>query len=62
MHGQDIGLPINGDSVAASDSAIFDRRCDAQRGDGRFGGTAGIDAFTELRWITIEDADQHYPI
>lgn len=30
-------------------------------GYGRFGGTAGIDAFTELRWITIETADQHYP-
>ncbi len=30
-------------------------------GYGRFGGTAGIDSFTELRWITIEDPDQHYP-
>lgn len=30
-------------------------------GYGRFGGTAGIDEFTELRWITIEDPNQHYP-
>ncbi|MEW5424440.1 aldehyde dehydrogenase [Amorphus sp. 3PC139-8] len=30
-------------------------------GYGRFGGKAGIEAFTELRWITIEDAGQHYP-
>jgi vanillin dehydrogenase len=30
-------------------------------GYGRFGGGAGIDAFTELRWVTIEDPDQHYP-
>ncbi len=30
-------------------------------GYGRFGGQAGIDAFTELRWITIEDPHQHYP-
>ena len=31
-------------------------------GYGRFGGSAGIDAFTELRWITVEDPNQHYPI
>ncbi|MEM7061488.1 MAG: aldehyde dehydrogenase family protein, partial [Pseudomonadota bacterium] len=31
-------------------------------GYGRFGGTAAVDAFTELRWITIEDPGQHYPI
>ncbi len=31
-------------------------------GYGRFGGTAAIDEFTELRWITIEDAAQSYPI
>ena len=30
-------------------------------GYGRFGGTAGIDSFTELRWITIEDPNQPYP-
>ncbi|MGH6760750.1 MAG: aldehyde dehydrogenase [Phyllobacterium sp.] len=31
-------------------------------GYGRFGGAAGIAEFTELRWITIEDPQQHYPI
>ena len=31
-------------------------------GYGRFGGKAGIDAFTELRWITIETQAGHYPI
>lgn len=31
-------------------------------GYGRFGGKAGIAEFTELRWITIETAAQHYPI
>jgi acyl-CoA reductase-like NAD-dependent aldehyde dehydrogenase len=31
-------------------------------GYGRFGGSAGIDAFTELRWITIETQPGHFPI
>jgi benzaldehyde dehydrogenase (NAD) len=31
-------------------------------GYGRFGGAAGIDAFTELRWITVETQPGHYPI
>ncbi len=31
-------------------------------GWGRFGGQAGIDEFTELRWITIQDGKQDYPI
>ena len=30
-------------------------------GYGRFGGKAGIDSFTELRWITIETEPGHYP-
>ena len=30
-------------------------------GYGRFGGKAAIDAFTELRWITIATASQEYP-
>lgn len=30
-------------------------------GYGRFGGRAAVDAFTELRWITIEDPKQAYP-
>ena len=31
-------------------------------GYGRFGGKAGIEAFTELRWITIAGEPGHYPI
>jgi acyl-CoA reductase-like NAD-dependent aldehyde dehydrogenase len=30
-------------------------------GHGRFGGRAGIDAFTELRWITVQTSPRHYP-
>jgi len=30
-------------------------------GYGRFGGKAGIDAFTELRWLTVQTTDRHYP-
>ncbi|WP_108483137.1 aldehyde dehydrogenase [Oceaniglobus ichthyenteri] len=31
-------------------------------GYGRFGGTWGIHEFTDLRWITMQDGDLHYPI
>ncbi len=31
-------------------------------GYGRFGGKAGVDSFTELRWITIETQPGQYPI
>jgi benzaldehyde dehydrogenase (NAD) len=31
-------------------------------GYGRFGGKAGVDSFTELRWITVETQPGHYPI
>ncbi len=31
-------------------------------GHGRFGGRAGIEAFTELRWITIAGSRQRYPL
>ncbi|MCD2171440.1 aldehyde dehydrogenase [Rhizobium sp. C4] len=30
-------------------------------GYGRFGGRAAIAEFTDLRWITVEDPQQHYP-
>ena len=30
-------------------------------GWGRFGGQAGIEAFTELRWITMQTSPRHYP-
>jgi len=31
-------------------------------GYGRFGGKAGIDQFTEMRWITMETLPGHFPI
>jgi acyl-CoA reductase-like NAD-dependent aldehyde dehydrogenase len=31
-------------------------------GYGRFGGKAGIEAFTELRWITVESQPGDFPI
>lgn len=31
-------------------------------GYGRFGGVWGVNEFTELRWITLQDGDLHYPI
>jgi benzaldehyde dehydrogenase (NAD) len=31
-------------------------------GYGRFGGKAGIEQFTELRWITMETLPGHFPI
>jgi benzaldehyde dehydrogenase (NAD) len=30
-------------------------------GWGRFGGRAGIEAFSELRWITVQTTDRNYP-
>jgi acyl-CoA reductase-like NAD-dependent aldehyde dehydrogenase len=30
-------------------------------GIGRFGGKAGIAEFTELRWITVQTSERHYP-
>ncbi|MCP5085433.1 MAG: aldehyde dehydrogenase [Rhodobacteraceae bacterium] len=33
-----------------------------ESGYGRFGGMAGVEEFTELRWITIQDGAPHYTI
>jgi benzaldehyde dehydrogenase (NAD) len=30
-------------------------------GYGHFGGRAGIEAFTDLRWITVQTTERHYP-
>lgn len=30
-------------------------------GYGRFGGRAGVEAFTELRWVTMQTQPRHYP-
>ncbi|WP_305989298.1 aldehyde dehydrogenase [Roseibium sp. MMSF_3544] len=51
---------INGPSVG--DEAHMPFGGTKASGYGRFGGTAAINEFTELRWITIEDPNQHYPI
>ena len=32
-----------------------------ESGYGRFGGKAGIEAFTELRWVTVQTGTRHYP-
>jgi len=50
---------VNGPTVA--DEAQMPFGGVKASGYGRFGGKAAVDAFTELRWITIEDAGQHYP-
>ena len=31
-------------------------------GRGRFRGLAALDEFTELRWITVQEGERHYPI
>ena len=50
---------INGPTV--SDEAQMPFGGVKNSGYGRFGGKAGIDAFTTIRWVTIEDPHQHYP-
>ncbi|MDD7970942.1 aldehyde dehydrogenase [Roseinatronobacter alkalisoli] len=51
---------INGPTV--SDEAQMPFGGVKASGHGRFGGKAGIDAFTDWRWLTIEDPHkQHYP-
>ena len=51
---------VNGPTVG--DEAQMPFGGSKRSGYGRFGGTASIEEFTELRWITIEDPGQHYPI
>lgn len=50
---------INGPTVHDEAQMPFGGMKDS--GYGRFGGQAGINAFTELRWITIQMLDRHYP-
>jgi acyl-CoA reductase-like NAD-dependent aldehyde dehydrogenase len=50
---------INGPTVA--DEAQMPFGGVKGSGYGRFGGKAAIAEFTDLRWITIEDSQQHYP-
>lgn len=51
---------INGSTVHDEAQMPFGGMKDS--GYGRFGGKAGIEEFTELRWITIERQPGHYPI
>jgi benzaldehyde dehydrogenase (NAD) len=50
---------INGPTVHDEAQAPFGGS--KSSGYGRFGGKAAVAEFTELRWITIEPAGQHYP-
>jgi len=50
---------INGPTVHDEPQMPFGGVKDS--GYGRFGGKAGIAEFTTLRWITVEDPQQHYP-
>jgi len=50
---------INGPTVADEPQMPFGGV--KASGYGRFGGSAAIAEFTDLRWITIEDPGQHYP-
>ncbi|MBP1852089.1 aldehyde dehydrogenase [Rhizobium halophytocola] len=50
---------INGPTV--QDEAQMPFGGTGASGYGRFGGKAAIAEFTDLRWITIEDPQQHYP-
>ncbi len=51
---------VNGPTVA--DEAQMPFGGVGSSGYGRFGGKAGIDSFTELRWITVASQRGHYPI
>lgn len=50
---------INGPTVADEAQMPFGGVKDS--GYGRFGGKAAVEAFTSVKWLTIEDPDQHYP-
>ncbi len=50
---------INGATVADEPQMPFGGM--KSSGYGRFGGSAAIDHFTELRWITVRTEKQHYP-
>jgi acyl-CoA reductase-like NAD-dependent aldehyde dehydrogenase len=51
---------VNGPTVADEAQMPFGGM--KASGYGRFGGKAGIDAFTELRWVTVATEPGHYPI
>jgi hypothetical protein len=55
---EDVKLLIAGRDTPAAKSATFDRLNPRY---GRFGGKAGVNEFTGLRWITIQTTPRHYP-
>jgi acyl-CoA reductase-like NAD-dependent aldehyde dehydrogenase len=51
---------VNDQTVADEPQAPFGGIQDS--GYGKFGGQAGIDSFTELRWVTVQQQGHaHYP-
>ena len=54
---------INDANIAADGGLEAQMPFGAMKGSGYgwFGGKAAIAEFTDLRWVTIEDANQHYP-
>lgn len=50
---------VNGPTVHDESQMPFGGVKDS--GYGRFGGRAGIDAFTDLRWLTLQTTPRHYP-
>jgi acyl-CoA reductase-like NAD-dependent aldehyde dehydrogenase len=50
---------VNDQSVDDEPQAPFGGVGDS--GYGRFGGRAGVDSFTELRWITLQQGRRHFP-
>jgi acyl-CoA reductase-like NAD-dependent aldehyde dehydrogenase len=50
---------VNDQSVDDDPTAPFGGVGDS--GYGRFGGRAGVEAFTDLRWITLQQRPKHFP-
>ena len=54
------GLVVNGTSTWRTDQLAYGGV--KASGYGRFGGQAGVEEFTDLRWITIETQAGHFPL
>jgi hypothetical protein len=55
-----VPLRVGGEPTEPADGRYFDKL--KASGCGRFGSTAAIEEFTELRWITVSTQGRHYPI
>jgi benzaldehyde dehydrogenase (NAD) len=49
-------------SATVQDEALMPFGGVGASGWGRFGATASLEEFTELRWMTVQEAPRHYPI